>query len=498
MSMRRLLHGILFLAVFAMAFRVSIFPDSWWHLRAGQYIVEEKELLTWDPFSYTRFGEPWRYPGGIVQAAMYLVYDALGPGGMSLWTAVIVSLSFWFIHQSMPKTRVFSNAVLVLLASVASAVFWTARPFLITFLLTSVFMWILDGYRKKQRDHVWWMPLLMLLWANSHGGFIVGFFLWGAYFLDMSIAWVRSNQIGEEVAPIKSIPRRWLGDLIKGAHGKLGLIGMLMLIVVPINPAGPIIYLYFFATFNVDAAWDLIAEWQSPNFHEPAILPFLILVLISLLLFGASRRRTPISHLIITALFLYMALLSGRNIALFALVMPVILAPHCDQMIRYLKREWALPAAMFSDRTPTGIRRIVNYLIFILALVGSGAKVATVFPSQTQQALFRQLYPVDAVSFIVNRGLEGRMMNSYSWGGYLQMHLPQYPVYIDGRADLYGNELIEEWLDFVSGAGNWQAILDKWEVNFIVVESHWPVISLLENAGWEQIYVDEIAVVYQR
>ena len=278
----------------------------------------------------------------------------------------------------------------------------------------------------------------------------------------------------------------------------MGLVGLLMLLVVPFNPAGPIIYLYFFATFNVGAAWELIAEWQSPNFHDPSIVPFLLLILLSLVLFGASRRKAPLSHLIVFALFLYMALLSGRNIALFALASPVFIAPHLDEALKNLRSNWAIPFVTFSDAAPTGIKRILNYLILLLVMLGVVVKLLTVFPASAQQEIFQQIYPVDAVAYIQRQQLEGRMMNAYNWGGYLQMHLPEYPVYIDGRADLYGDEIIGEWLQFVGGEDDWQMILDKWDVNFILLEPHWPVIPLLQDAGWNQIYVDDMAVVYQR
>ncbi|KAA3647232.1 MAG: hypothetical protein DWQ07_06950 [Chloroflexi bacterium] len=489
--------SVLFLALFAMAFRVAIMPDSWWHLRAGQYIIENRELLTWDPFSYTRYGELWLYPGGVVQAAMYIFFNALGPGGMSLWTAVIVTAAFWFIYQSLSKQNLFFIVSLVLLAAVASAVFWTARPFLITFLLTSVFVYILERYRKNLKDHLWWMPLIMLLWANGHGGFIIGFFVWGAYLLEEMVAWVSDFRARDEKLKIV-FDRSGLQTFLSGRAGKMVLVGLLMLLVVPINPAGPIILLYFFATFDVGAAWEFIAEWQSPDFHVAAIQPFLILILLTILVFGASRQRSPLSHLVLSVLFLYMALLSGRNIALFALVAPVFIAPHLDEILRNLREKWSFPSLSFSDPVPTGPKKVLNYLLFGLVIIGVVLKIATVFPFQAQQEIFRQLYPVDAVEFIQDQQLEGRMMNSYNWGGYLQMHLPQHPVYADGRADLYGDEIVGEWLQFVGAEDNWQSILDKWEVNFIILEPHWPVIAQLEDAGWNQIYSDEIVVVYQR
>lgn len=95
MTIRRLVFWITLLAVFAMAARISIDTDTWWHLRAGQWIVENRQVPQVDPFSYTREGQSWQYPGWLVEVPMYGIYLTLGPGGLisglpgwSLWLSI--------------------------------------------------------------------------------------------------------------------------------------------------------------------------------------------------------------------------------------------------------------------------------------------------------------------------------------------------------------------------------------------------------------------------
>jgi hypothetical protein len=138
-------------------------------------------------------------------------------------------------------------------------------------------------------------------------------------------------------------------------------------------------------------------------------------------------------------------------------------------------------------------RVIVSLLILVVFL-----KVSIVLPAEENMAVFRESLPVTAAEFIKSEQPEGRMFNSYDFGGYLIWSLSEYPVFIDGRADLYGDEIIFEWLSIVRGEVGWQESLHEWGVGFVIVEPDMPLVERLEEEGWELIYADEVAVVYQR
>ena len=87
MTLRKLIMWITFLAVFAMAARISVDTDTWWHLRTGQWIIEQRTVPQVDPFSYTRAGEPRKIPGWLEQVPIYLINHLFGPGGLNIWTA---------------------------------------------------------------------------------------------------------------------------------------------------------------------------------------------------------------------------------------------------------------------------------------------------------------------------------------------------------------------------------------------------------------------------
>ena len=131
MKLSRLIFWIVFLSIFAMAAQVTIDSDTWWHLRSGQWMVENRSLMEVDLFSYTHAGTPWKYPGLWVEVLMYLIYQWIGPGGLNLWTAGLVTFTFLVVWKTL-NSRGFLSAFVIILAAAASGIYWSARPYLIS------------------------------------------------------------------------------------------------------------------------------------------------------------------------------------------------------------------------------------------------------------------------------------------------------------------------------------------------------------------------------
>ena len=125
-------------------------------------------------------------------------------------------------------------------------------------------------------------------------------------------------------------------------------------------------------------------------------------------------------------------------------------------------------------------------------------KVSLVFPESANNKIFQDTLPVEAVNFIKMNNFQGRLFSSYNWGGYLLWALPKYPVFIDGRTDLYNDEVINEWLQVVRAENGWQDVLDKWDVHLILLEPTMKVIDLLPGNGWHRLYSDQKAVIYAK
>jgi hypothetical protein len=108
--------------------------------------------------------------------------------------------------------------------------------------------------------------------------------------------------------------------------------------------------------------------------------------------------------------------------------------------------------------------------------------------------------PVKAVEFIQAQHLPAPMLNDWDDGGYLIWAAPEYPVFIDGRADVY------EWTGVIDEFGKWATLqtaptilLDKYHINFCLLERNSPmanVLPLLPN--WKAAYSDARSVIFVR
>lgn len=493
MSNWRLVVWITFLAIFAMALRISVDADTWWHLRAGQWIIENHAIPRVDTFSYTRLGAAWEYPGWLVEVPMYAIYSLAGLGGLNVWTAFMVTLAFGFIYTSMSGNP-FMRAFILVLAAAVSAVYWAARPYLVTFLLTAIYIYLLEkhrwsGDRRSERNLVW-LPVLMVIWANSHGGFAVGFLVWGAYFaatlpaygLERLAAWTGKR------ASATSSGRRFL---------VLALAGLAMALAVCLNPHGIKMLAYPFTTVGIGALRAYIQEWQSPDFHSLSVQPFIWMLLLFLGAVGAARKRLALVDFLLVGGFAYLGLLAGRNLALFALAAPPALSRHASAALAIWGRKLGFKLTESQAAVPTW-QKWTNLLIILLLLAPIGYKASLVLPEAANREEMATLLPVRAVELLATERPGARLFNSYNWGGYLIWALPEYPVFIDGRTDLYSGEVIDEWVKIVQAEPGWEAALDRWGIDLVLLEPYRPVVKSLLNEGWITLHQDEVSILLQK
>jgi len=242
---------------------------------------------------------------------------------------------------------------------------------------------------------------------------------------------------------------------------------------------------------------EYIQEWQPPDLQARSVQPFIWLLLLTFGAVGFSRRRLLLTDFLLFAGFGYMALTAGRNIALFSLAAPLVLTRHADPLARALGQRWGYSGLSERPRTPFQGR--LNLALLALLAAAGVLKLALVFPAEVNQEHFAETLPVEAVDFLRSQPhSSGKLFNSYNYGGYLVWALPEYPVFVDGRTDLYNDEIISQWLQVVRAEPGWQDVLDRWEIGVVLLEPDMPVVSELESSGWERAYADSLAVIYRR
>lgn len=481
LTLNRLVTAIVFVAIFTMAVRVPADTDTWWHLRSGRWIVENRAVPLTDPFSHTRYGQPWIDHGWLAQIVLFALYGALKYAGLALLVAGLVTVAYVLVwHQCREGDR-WLRAFALIMAAATSGVIWAARPQIFSFALTALVAYLLYQYKHGQQRIIWWLPLVMLVWVNVHGGFAVGFILIVAYLF---------GETGNQVLRIQAMPWREIG--------RLALVLGACLLVVPLNPNGIQMWGYPFRTVGIGVLQDFIAEWRSPDFHQLHLHPFIWMLLAALAAIGLSGRRADFTDLTLVSLFTYLSLLAGRNIALFALVTAPVIVRYGSGALA----QWRDRMGWSAERVRvTSARRLIVLNWVLLGLVIGAALIKMsqpLSPAVNEQAQAESL-PVEAIAFLKRERPAGLIFNSYNWGGYLIWELPEYPVFVDGRTDLYDDAFLREYLSIVLAQDDWEQALDSHQVDLVLIEPQSMLGRLLgERPGWEQVYLDEMATIFVR
>jgi hypothetical protein len=474
----RTVLALTLIGVFAMSLRVSADTDTWWHLRAGKTIIEQGRVLDEDPFSLTRQGAAWHYPGWLAQVVLFGVFSQAGLPALNLLTALIVTAAFACVWASLEGGPLLKAAI-VLLAAATSAVYWSARPHLFTLLLTAAIVWIVQAARKGRPRRIYLAIPVMALWTNLHGGFIAGFVLLG-------------------IAVVEAVltPDRRVSDGNADSRGSLPVRPTLIalggsLLAACLNPFGPEMLLYPFRTVSIGVLQDYIQEWQSPNFHQNMVWPFLLMILLLLAAFAVGPRRPTLGEVLSSAAFLFLGLWAGRNIALFALAVSPGLAAQLNSWVS---------ARGFSTGAGRQLRprvaQVFNIVLVALVVAAAGIKARLPLDAQFNEQSVARVLPVEAAQYLRRERLPGPLFNSYNWGGYVLWELyPQYRSFVDGRTDLFDDDILTSYLEAWRGKPEWRDVFREWDIRIAFLEPDAPLVVVLESAGWLRMHSDSLAVV---
>jgi len=471
---RAALVFILALGLFAMAARAVTDPDAWWHLRTGQLILQTHHIFRTDPYSFTRAGQTWINHEWLSQVLMFSIYRWLGYAGLIVGFAAVVAIAFFIVFLRC-EARPYFAALFTVWGAAASASTWGVRPQMLSLLLASIFLLVLERSSRRPRL-LWWLPPLILLWVNLHAGYALGIGLIGLF-------------ICGEILNLVFGSESW--ESIYSRLKQLSLALLVCVAVVPLNPNGARMYIYPWQTLSSSAMQLYIQEWASPNFHQAMYLPFLLMVLALLAALAYSPRHLRPHDLLLLAVTLYAALRSVRHIPIFMLVA----APILSRLIHSILQQ--RPQKKKED-THSPAKLAFNAVLLVGIALFAFWRVN--FIVRSQPATEARDFPVAAVSFLVTNFPPAPLLNHYNWGGYFIWKLyPKYRVFVDGRADLYGDTFLNRLADIYYIRHNWEDEFAATKVCSVMLPPDAPLISALrERPAWKVIYSDKQAVVLTR
>ncbi|MEN8144374.1 MAG: hypothetical protein ABFS14_05425 [Gemmatimonadota bacterium] len=460
------------------------------HIRLGTHILETGSIPRADLFSHTMAGEefiPYEWLSEIIFAQAHLL---LGLAGVALLTALLFagtnSLVYWTtvrLGAGRPLAAVLTAYSIVLQSS-----HLLPRPHLFTTLLSTATLALLLEYRRSYNARwLWALPPMFAVWANLHGGFLIGFMLLGVFGAEVlwRVIWDRDRQASQ---PLRV----------------LTLVGLLCVAATLVNPVGPIILLHTTGYLGEQFLVDFTQEYQSPSFHHLAGKLFLYNILFGLVLLLSGRARPSFAGSVLFVLWLSAALFASRNIPIFSVVLTPFLALWATRVIQELAESpsrSAGPARRFRDwsaRMTVQDARLDNPIGLIAVLIVVGA----VFLAPGRRDAYHwagDVFPVEAVPWVQAERIEGRVFNQFTWGGYLLYSAPEIPVFIDGQTDFYGEQLTRNYLTMLSAQPGWDSLLVKHQIDWTLTETKQPINEVLAlRTDWQQVYKDSTATVFVR
>lgn len=464
-------EGILLFGLLAMTARSATDPDLWWHLRTGQWIVESGHVPRTDPFSFTRAGHAWVSHEWLSEVVFYELWKHGGAAALIAFSAVVTTAGFMLLYLRCPGKGHWAAAATAF-GAVAAAPSWGVRPQMFTFTAASLLLWLVEA-GEIQPKLLLWIPPLFLLWLNLHAGFALGPALLLAYVVGLII----------EIM-VGSTPWKAARPLVV----RMLLLIAVCLALVPLNPSGAELYRYPFDTLRSAGMRSFIVEWFSPNFHESLYQPFLLAWLLLLAALGSCRSRPSGRVIVPLVLTSFAALDAVRHIPIFVLVAMPVMAAALP----------AAPTALLVSESRAGLARLrplFNGAVVILMAAFALAKWSGL--AHNQGAREAEQFPKNAVGFLHKSREPGRILVYYDWGGYAIWSLyPDYRVFLDGRADLYGDGLLHQFKTVLQLHSGWRDVLDHWDVETLLVPPSCALAqALLLDGNWKTVYRDPGAIV---
>jgi hypothetical protein len=456
---------VFFLGLFTMAAGNANDPDLWWHLKTGEYIAAHQSVPRTDPFSYTRLGQPWVAHEWLTELGLYELYRVTGFTGLILAFAAVLVTAFVLLYLRCGPAPYIAGAI-TLWGALATMPVWGVRPQVISLFLTSLWLLILE---RAEKDHrlLWWTAPLTLLWVNVHAGFALGLTVF-AIFL------------------IGALVERALGSRKPSSPWREGTILFAIdLLLISVNPNGLRMYSYPIETLRSVAMQNYIAEWASPNFHHAGYWPFFLLVLATFVTLACTRTPIRVRDLLLLLASLFASLESIRMIPFFVLIAVPIVARRLGTWPRT------------DRRSPlTRLQLALNTTIILATVTFAAVHIHQVI--DRQPSVEAREFPTRAVAFLGAHPPDGRIFNHYDWGGYLIWKLyPPVQVFIDGRADLYGEQLFHDFAAAYQFKDDWGQILQRWHVQTVLIPSDSALATgLLANREWKVTYRDSQATIF--
>jgi len=457
-------------------------PDTLWHIRTGEWMIENGQFPVVDSYSYTSAGQRWIPGEWLSEILFYLAYK------LGSWHAVvalgavaigaIVGITSFYLLRHLRFSIAIAWAALTALAISSH---FLARPHVFSYVLLSIWLIVLLDTcdRGGFKPPVAIMAAMMALWSNLHPSFTFGLFL-----LFVFAGW----SCLENVLRRRFTECRWpIFVVLTISFASL------------LNPYGIYSAILTMETVSYHFALRYISEWAAPNFQSDKIHLILLVAFFCAMAGLGVRLKGP--RLIAFAAVTYLGMSHTRGLTTFFLLTPLLLARPLSEHVVWCRAESAGsgPPGRAGDRDPVlGFIRqrlvAIPSVFLALAIIVTVAawRYVNVHPDKS-------IAPEAAINFVKKAGISGNVFNSYPFGGYLIFS--HIPTFVDGRTLPFTDDFIRRFARAVAvtDIGDAFKLLDDYNVRWTLLLPWEPLTSALaESKSWQKVFADDYAVVFVR
>ena len=483
--------GIMYILLFARPGYMFMDASVGWHLAAGKWIFEQHKIPYTDLFSYTFPNKAWVAYEWLFDLGAYVLTML---GGLNLLAVAVSAIIAYALVAVYDRARN-EGAPLAIATPVAivgifaSAVHWLARPHIITFATVFWFVNTLEDFHRGTIRATRLFAVLclsMLLWVNCHPSFILGLGLIGIYF---AISLFQG--------------KRTIAKNLFAA-------GVACTAVTFLNPYGFGLHKYIFEYLHGSVVLSATDEFKSPIFHGD-IHAFFLEVLIFVLIVGLAitKKRLSLPYFSLILLFLHMALTAVRNIPYFAIVsVPAIGLLYSETRCG----DWNMPSGLKNaiDRIARPLSEFekqeklckmrllsIGFVIVMAIAAMCGGSIAGVKVLSSGFNKFDA--PTKTLDYIAEHKLPyDHGFNYDNWGGLIRYKLNQR-VFIDDRADFYGEPFYIRYGNVVQTEPGWEKILDEDKIQWVLMPVNAKLSKQLKDRkGWSLAAEDDASMLFVR
>jgi hypothetical protein len=459
-------------------------PDLWGHVKFGQDILQSGQIVQRDTYSYLTGDQPWINHEWLAEFIFAGLMNLGGPRALVLFKTAMALLTTGLVYWSLRRqglSALRGGIVLMFVVILLPSGVVTVRPQTFTWLLFVVTLLLLDAADRGRLRWLWGIPGVFALWANCHGGFLVG--------LSILSVWSATRIVASLCRPSRSDSGiRWTSAAFVAATFAGGVATLA-------TPFG--VRLLDFLVRPSTVARPEITEWQPIPIASTYGVIYLILLAMALAgLFYSTRERRP-APLVLFLCVAILPLLAVRHLPLFALGIPILAGEHIEDAWN----RWP-PSA----RTGHGNGRGGKVNVWLAGIAITLAMVflwlsLSHFDCIRIDRRIATSFPARAVAVLRESGVSGNLAIYFNWGEYAIWHLsPRIRVSIDGRREtVYSEKAREVNQSFGSGVGDWGRLIQRHDTHMALVSKTTPVFNLLKlSSGWVLAYEDSLSGLFAR